>query len=46
MREVWGCNFVVDARTVDTGITRLRTKTGAAGDVIATVRGLGYKLED
>jgi two-component system phosphate regulon response regulator PhoB len=31
---------------VDTHITRLRTKLGLAGDMIKTVRGFGYKMED
>jgi len=29
---------------VDTHIKRLREKLGAAGDIIETVRGVGYKL--
>lgn len=45
LRDVWGYNFVEDTRTVDTHITRLRTKMGEAGDMIKTVRGFGYKLE-
>ncbi|MBU5612856.1 response regulator [Geomonas azotofigens] len=45
LRDVWGYNFVEDSRTVDTHITRLRTKLGSAGDLIKTVRGFGYKLD-
>jgi len=45
LRDVWGYNFVEDTRTVDTHVTRLRTKMGSAGDMIKTVRGFGYKLE-
>ncbi|WP_224959944.1 response regulator [Geomonas subterranea] len=45
LRDVWGYHFVDDSRTVDTHITRLRTKMGEAGDLIKTVRGFGYKLE-
>ncbi|GAW65915.1 arsR family transcriptional regulator [Geoanaerobacter pelophilus] len=45
LRDVWGYNFVDDSRTVDTHITRLRTKLGEAGDLIKTVRGFGYKIE-
>jgi len=45
LRDVWGYNFVEDTRTVDTHVTRLRTKMGAAGDMIKTVRGFGYKME-
>ena len=45
LRDVWGYNFVEDTRTVDTHITRLRTKMGEAGEMIKTVRGFGYKME-
>jgi two-component system, OmpR family, phosphate regulon response regulator PhoB len=46
LRDVWGYNYVEDTRTVDTHITRLRTKMGEAGDMIKTVRGFGYKMEE
>jgi two-component system, OmpR family, phosphate regulon response regulator PhoB len=45
LRDVWGYNFVEDTRTVDTHVTRLRTKMGEAGEMIKTVRGFGYKVE-
>jgi two-component system, OmpR family, phosphate regulon response regulator PhoB len=45
LRDVWGYNFVEDTRTVDTHVTRLRTKMGVAGEMIKTVRGFGYKIE-
>ena len=45
LRDVWGYNYSGDTRTVDTHLTRLRSKLGAAGDMIRTVRGFGYKLE-
>jgi two-component system, OmpR family, phosphate regulon response regulator PhoB len=45
LREVWGYSYGGDTRTVDTHITRLRTKLGEAGDLIRTVRGFGYKME-
>ena len=45
LQNVWGYNYFGDTRTVDTHLTRLRTKLGAAGDLIKTVRGFGYKLE-
>lgn len=45
LRDVWGYNFVEDTRTVDTHVTRLRTKMGEAGELIKTVRGFGYKME-
>jgi two-component system, OmpR family, phosphate regulon response regulator PhoB len=46
LKNVWGYNYVGDTRTVDTHITRLRTKLGEAGELIKTVRGFGYKLEE
>ena len=46
LQEVWGYNFVGDTRTVDTHMTRLRGKLGIAGDLVKTVRGFGYKLEE
>jgi len=45
LQNVWGYNYFGDTRTVDTHLTRLRTKLGAAGDLIKTVRGFGYKME-
>jgi len=45
LRDVWGYNFVEDTRTVDTHVTRLRTKMGEAGEMIKTIRGFGYKME-
>ncbi|HBG04084.1 MAG TPA: hypothetical protein DDY22_00665 [Geobacter sp.] len=45
LRDVWGYSYVEDTRTVDTHITRLRTKMGDAGGLIKTVRGFGYKME-
>lgn len=46
LNDVWGYASDVDSRTVDTHITRLRTKLGEAGGQIKTVRGFGYKLEE
>ena len=46
LKDVWGYSYVGDTRTVDTHVTRLRTKLGPAGDMIKTVRGFGYKLEE
>lgn len=45
LTDVWGYNYSGDTRTVDTHVTRLRTKLGSAGELIRTVRGFGYKLE-
>lgn len=46
LKDVWGYNYIGDTRTVDTHITRLRTKLKGAGDLIQTVRGFGYRLEE
>ena len=41
---VWGYEYPGDARTVDVHIRTLRQKLGSAGDLIETVRGVGYKI--
>jgi two-component system phosphate regulon response regulator PhoB len=46
LQRVWSYNNSGDTRTVDTHVTRLRSKLGAPGDVIKTVRGFGYKVEE
>ena len=35
---------VIQTRTVDMHVQRLRAKLGAAGDQIETVRGFGYRF--
>ncbi len=42
---VWGMNYMGESRTVDVHIGTLRTKLGACGGYIETVRGMGYRLE-
>ena len=42
---VWGADFVGETRTVDVHIGTLRTKLDECGDMIKTVRGVGYKME-
>lgn len=42
--EIWGYDFDGESRTVDVHIRYLRQKLGAAGDLIKTVRGIGYKI--
>jgi two-component system, OmpR family, phosphate regulon response regulator PhoB len=46
LNEVWGYESVIDTRTVDTHVRRLREKLGKAGDIVETVRGFGYRLRD
>jgi two-component system phosphate regulon response regulator PhoB len=44
LHDVWGLDITVETRTVDTHVKRLREKLGAAGALIETVRGVGYRL--
>ncbi len=46
LNEVWGYESVIDTRTVDTHVRRLREKLGKAGDAIETVRGFGYRFRE
>jgi two-component system phosphate regulon response regulator PhoB len=41
---VWDAAPDIQTRTVDMHVQRLRTKLGAAGELIETVRGFGYRL--
>ena len=43
--NVWGMAFAGDTRTVDVHIRTLRQKLGDSGSQIATVRGVGYRME-
>lgn len=44
--RAWGRDCFVIPRTVDTHVRRLRSKLGAAGDYIETVRGVGYRFKE
>jgi len=44
--EVWGSDITVTSRTIDTHLKRLREKLGDAGDLVETVRGVGYRFAD
>ena len=44
LSDVWGIDAEITTRTVDTHIKRLREKLGPSGDIIETIRGVGYKL--
>ena len=45
MDTVWGMDFAGESRTVDMHIKTLRKKLKEAGNLIITVRNVGYKLE-
>ncbi len=42
--KVWGDHVFIEERTVDVHIKRLREALGAAGAMVETVRGTGYRL--
>ena len=44
LADVWNASPELETRTVDTHIKRLRDKLGEPGDIIETVRGLGYRI--
>jgi DNA-binding response OmpR family regulator len=44
LRDVWEYNNLVDTRTVDTHMRRLREKLGPAAKYLDTVRGVGYRF--
>ena len=44
MSAIWGTDFEGETRTVDMHIKTLRQKLGAGGEIIKTVRGIGYKV--
>jgi DNA-binding response OmpR family regulator len=46
LRDVWGYNNVIDTRTVDTHMRRLRAKLGPAAKLLDTVRGVGYRFRE
>ncbi|MEN9398563.1 MAG: phosphate regulon transcriptional regulatory protein PhoB [Pseudomonadota bacterium] len=42
--KVWGDHVFIEERTVDVHVKRLREALGAAGMLVETVRGAGYRL--
>lgn len=44
LRDVWGYESMIDTRTVDTHMRRLREKLGPASRHLDTVRGVGYRF--
>lgn len=44
LETVWEAQPDIQTRTVDMHVQRLRTKLAAAGDMIETVRGFGYRF--
>ena len=46
LHAIWNTDFYGDGRTVDTHMKNLRMKLGPCGELLKTVRGRGYMLED
>jgi len=44
LKKVWGYSDLIQTRTLDTHIKRLREKLGSHGNSIETVRGVGYRF--
>jgi two-component system phosphate regulon response regulator PhoB len=44
LQDVWEYDNIIDTRTVDTHMRRLREKLGAAARYLDTVRGVGYRF--
>jgi two-component system, OmpR family, phosphate regulon response regulator PhoB len=42
--KVWGDHVFIEERTVDVHVKRLREALGAAGHMVETVRGVGYRI--
>ena len=45
LSKIWGYDFDGETRTVDVHIRTLRQKLGDSGNIIETIRGVGYKIE-
>jgi len=46
LNSVWNYDYFGDARTIDTHVKKLRSKLGEKGEMIKTIWGLGYELEE
>ena len=44
LQDIWGYEFDGENRTVDVHIRTLRTKLSEAGNLVETVRGIGYRI--
>ncbi len=44
LEDVWGYNYMGESRTVDVHIRALRKKLDPDGDIIETVKGVGYRV--
>ena len=46
LEDIWGYDFDGETRTVDVHVRTLRQKLGSAGEMIETVRGVGYRISE
>lgn len=46
LEDIWGYDFDGETRTVDVHIRTLRQKLGDKGELIETVRGVGYRIRE
>lgn len=44
LNDIWGYEFSGETRTVDVHIRTLRQKLGSAGELVETIRGVGYRM--
>lgn len=46
LEDIWGYDFDGETRTVDVHVRNLRQKLGTCGEMIETVRGVGYRMRE
>jgi two-component system phosphate regulon response regulator PhoB len=46
LEEIWGDSHLVNSRTVDSHMQRLRAKLGPGGRHLETIRGVGYRFQN
>ena len=46
LNKIWNSEYFIETRTIDMHIRTLRQKLGDYGQLIETVRNVGYRLED
>ena len=46
LEDIWGYDFDGETRTVDVHVGTLRQKLGSCGEMIETVRGVGYRMSE
>ena len=46
LNTIWNYEYEGESRTVDVHIGSLRQKHGTCGEIIKSIRGIGYKIED